>query len=247
MTKPWDAMSESRVFPQAVEVVELADQLGFDSLWSIEHHFLAEYSNMSAPDMCFAYCAARTKQIRFGHGIYLMLPNINHPARVAERIATLDILSNGRIELGARAGATWTELGGFLVEPDHTKEMWEESTRAFVEMWTSDQFSIKGRHFSIPPRNVLPKPVQRPHPPLWVAVQEPGNGGARGRGRAPALWRPRSPCRGRRHALARLGGHDGSARGRLAPVPASVNVTAFATFGAARIESPRAPERPAPG
>ncbi len=173
VTKPWDAMSESRVFHEAVEVVELADELGFDSAWSVEHHFLEEYSHMSAPDMFFAYCAARTKRIRFGHGIYLMLPNINHPARVAERIATLDILSKGRVELGTGRSATWTELGGFLVEPDDTKEMWEESTRAVVEMWTKDEFAINGRHFSMPPRNVLPKPVQQPHPPLWVAVQSP--------------------------------------------------------------------------
>ncbi|MCY3601501.1 MAG: LLM class flavin-dependent oxidoreductase [Chloroflexi bacterium] len=173
VTKPWDKMSESRTFHEAVEIVELADQLGFDSAWSVEHHFLEEYSHMSAPDMFFAYCAARTKQIRFGHGIYLMLPNINHPARVAERIATLDILSNGRVELGTGRSATWTELGGFLVEPDDTKEMWEESTRSVVKMWTSDEFSIKGRHFSMPPRNVLPKPVQEPHPPIWVAVQSP--------------------------------------------------------------------------
>ena len=173
VTKPWDAMSESRVFHEAVEIVELADELGFDSAWSVEHHFLEEYSHMSAPDMFFAYCAGRTKRIRFGHGIYLMLPNINHPARVAERIATLDILSGGRVELGTGRSATWTELGGFLVEPDDTKEMWEESTRSVVKMWTSDEFAIKGRHFSMPPRNVLPKPVQQPHPPLWVAVQSP--------------------------------------------------------------------------
>jgi alkanesulfonate monooxygenase SsuD/methylene tetrahydromethanopterin reductase-like flavin-dependent oxidoreductase (luciferase family) len=171
--KPWDVMSERRVFQQNVELIELADELGFDSCWSVEHHFLEEYSHMSAPDVFFAYCAGRTKQIRFGHGIYLMLPQINHPARIAERVATLDLLSNGRVELGTGRCATWTELGGFEIEPDDTKEMWEETTRAVVKMWTSDEYSHKGKHFSMPPRNVLPKPVQTPHPPLWVAVQSP--------------------------------------------------------------------------
>ena len=184
VTKPCDAMSESRVFHEAVEVVELADELGFDSAWSVEHSgssFLEKYSHMSAPDMFFAYCAARTKQIRFGHGIYLMLPNINHPARVAERIATLDILSNGRVELGTGRSATWTELGGFLVEPDDTKEMWEESTRSVVKMWTSDEFSIKGR----PLLDASPERAAETGAAAASAAvgggAEPGDGGARGR------------------------------------------------------------------
>ena len=171
--KPWARETERQVFMQNAELVEAADALGYDSVWSVEHHFLEEYSHMSAPDVFFAYCAGRTKQIRFGHGIYLMLPKMNHPVRIAERIATLDILSNGRVELGTGRSATWTELGGFEIEPDDTKEMWEETTRAVVQMWLNDEYEHKGKHFSMPPRNVLPKPIQSPHPPLWVAVQSP--------------------------------------------------------------------------
>jgi alkanesulfonate monooxygenase SsuD/methylene tetrahydromethanopterin reductase-like flavin-dependent oxidoreductase (luciferase family) len=171
--KPWDDLSEHRVYQQAVEQVVTADEVGFDQVWDVEHHFLEEYSHSPAPEVFLSYCAAKTERIRFGHGIALMLPPVNHPARVAERAATLDLLSNGRLEFGTGRSATWTELGGFRCEPDHTKEMWDECTRAVVKMWTQDNFSWDGKHFSMPPRNVIPKPLQKPHPPLWVAVQSP--------------------------------------------------------------------------
>jgi alkanesulfonate monooxygenase SsuD/methylene tetrahydromethanopterin reductase-like flavin-dependent oxidoreductase (luciferase family) len=171
--KPWDDGSEHRVYQQAVEQVVTADEVGFDQVWEVEHHFLEEYSHSPAPEVFLSYCAARTRHIRLGHGIALMRPPVNHPARVAERAAALDLLSNGRLEFGTGRSATWTELGGFRCEPDHTKEMWDECTRAVVEMWTRDNFSWDGKHFSMPPRNVIPKPLQKPHPPLWVAVQSP--------------------------------------------------------------------------
>jgi alkanesulfonate monooxygenase SsuD/methylene tetrahydromethanopterin reductase-like flavin-dependent oxidoreductase (luciferase family) len=171
--KPWDDGSEQRVYEQAVEQVIAADELGFDQIWEVEHHFLEEYSHSPAPEVFLSYCAARTKQIRLGHGIALMLPPVNHPARVAERAAALDLLSGGRLEFGTGRSATWTELGAFRCEPDDTKEMWDECTRAVVKMWTTDNFSWNGKHFSMPPRNVIPKPLQKPHPPLWVAVQSP--------------------------------------------------------------------------
>lgn len=171
--KPWDDLSEHRVYRQAVEQVVVADEVGFDQVWEVEHHFLEEYSHSSAPEVFLSYCAAKTKRIRFGHGIALMLPPVNHPARVAERAATLDLVSDGRLEFGTGRSATWTELGGFRCEPDETKEMWDECTRAVVKMWTQDNFAWEGKHFSMPPRNVIPKPLQKPHPPLWVAVQSP--------------------------------------------------------------------------
>ena len=171
--KPWEPGKEARVFQEAVELAILGDQLGFDSVWALEHHFLEEYSHSSAPDIYFACVAGQTTRIRFGHGICLMLPQINPPARVAERTATLDLLSGGRLELGTGRSATWTELGGFLVEPDDTREMWEESTRAVVQMWTQNECAFDGVHVKMPPRNVIPKPLQQPHPPLWVAVQSP--------------------------------------------------------------------------
>jgi len=171
--KPWDDYSEHRVLKQGVEQVEVADEVGFDQVWEVEHHFLEEYSHSPAPEVFLSYCAARTSRIRLGHGIALMLPPVNHPARVAERAATLDILSDGRLEMGTGRSATWTELGGFRCEPDHTKEMWDECTRAIVKMWGTENFSWSGKHFAMPPRNIIPKPLQKPHPPLWVAVQSP--------------------------------------------------------------------------
>jgi alkanesulfonate monooxygenase SsuD/methylene tetrahydromethanopterin reductase-like flavin-dependent oxidoreductase (luciferase family) len=171
--RPWDEESEYRVYQQAAEQVVVAEQAGFDQVWEVEHHFLEEYSHSSAPEVFLSFCAARTEKIRFGHGIALALPPVNHPARVAERAAVLDLMSNGRLEFGTGRSATWTELGAFGCEPDHTKEMWDECTRAIVKMWRSDSFSWDGRFFSFPERNVIPKPRQKPHPPLWVAVQSP--------------------------------------------------------------------------
>src|SRR5512144_442363 len=160
LPRPWTEDSEFTLVQQALEQCELADEVGFDQVWEVEHHFLEEYSHSSAPEVFLSYCAAKTSRIRFGHGIALMLPPVNHPARVAERAAALDLLSDGRLEFGTGRSATWTELGGFGCEPDDTKEMWDECTRAVVKMWTTDNFSWDGKHFKMPPRNVIPKPLQ---------------------------------------------------------------------------------------
>ncbi|MBI3301667.1 MAG: LLM class flavin-dependent oxidoreductase [Deltaproteobacteria bacterium] len=171
--KPWDRESERRVFMNALEQVELADQLGFDQVWAVEHHFLEEYSHCSAPEIFLTACAMRTKNIRIGHGVMLVLPPFNHPIRCAERAASLDIFSGGRLEFGTGRSTTWTELGGFRADPDLTKDMWDEAVHAIPQMWMKDVFSWEGKYFSAPPRNVLPKPYQRPHPPIWVAVSSP--------------------------------------------------------------------------
>ena len=182
--KPWDDRSEYRVFQQAVEQVIAADELGFDQVWAVEHHFLEEYAHSSAPEVFLSYVAAKTKQIRLGHGIALMLPPVNHPARVAERAATLDLMSGGRLEFGTGRSATWTELGAFGCEPDETKEMWDECTRAVVKMWTQENFAWNGRHFSMPPRNVIPKPLQKPHPATVGGCAIAGDGSPGGRTRS---------------------------------------------------------------
>jgi alkanesulfonate monooxygenase SsuD/methylene tetrahydromethanopterin reductase-like flavin-dependent oxidoreductase (luciferase family) len=120
-----------------------------------------------------AAAAARTKRIRIGHGVMMVLPPFNHPIRCAERAATLDIISGGRLEFGTGRSATWTELGGYRCEPDDTKEMWDEAVRAIPKMWTQETFSHEGKYFSMPERPVIPKPYQKPHPPIWVAVSSP--------------------------------------------------------------------------
>jgi alkanesulfonate monooxygenase SsuD/methylene tetrahydromethanopterin reductase-like flavin-dependent oxidoreductase (luciferase family) len=118
--------------------------------------------------------AAQTTQIRVGHGAVVCVPEMNHPIRVAERAAALDVISGGRLEFGTARSSTWTELGGFNVDPDETKKTWDEFVQVLPKMWADGPFSYDGACFSMPERNVLPKPVQKPHPPMWVTVTSPG-------------------------------------------------------------------------
>jgi alkanesulfonate monooxygenase SsuD/methylene tetrahydromethanopterin reductase-like flavin-dependent oxidoreductase (luciferase family) len=167
----WGPDDESRVFREALEQIELADRLGFDYVFFTEHHFLEEYCHSSAPEVILAAAAARTKNIRLCHGIVQMPPAINHPARIAERISSLDIVSGGRVEFGTGEGATSAELGGFGVDQKEKKEAWEEATRECLRMMTMVPYpGYEGKYFSMPERNVIPKPVQKPHPPVWVAA-----------------------------------------------------------------------------
>ena len=161
---------EGRLLADALEQVELADRLGIDYVWEVEHHFLEEYSHSSAPEVFLAAASQRTSRIRLGHGIVQAPPAVNHPARVAERVATLDLISDGRVEFGTGEGSSQMELGGFGVDRDEKRAQWEESLDAITRMFVEEPFAgYEGRWISMPPRNVVPKPRQRPHPPLWVA------------------------------------------------------------------------------
>jgi alkanesulfonate monooxygenase SsuD/methylene tetrahydromethanopterin reductase-like flavin-dependent oxidoreductase (luciferase family) len=167
----WGPDAERRIYHDMLEQVALADSLGFDYVFEVEHHFLEEYSHSSAPELMMAALSQRTKRIRLGHGIVLTPPAYNHPARVAERIGALDILSNGRVEFGSGESASDMELGGFRVERRTKKAMWEEATREIANMMVSTPYEgFEGEFFSMPARNVVPKPLQKPHPPLWVAA-----------------------------------------------------------------------------
>lgn len=172
--RPWDHESERKVYMNALEQVRLADELGFSCVWAVEHHFLEEYSHNSAPELFLTACAMTTKNIRVGHGIVTCVPQINNPIRIAERAAVLDILSGGRLEFGTGRSSTWTELGGFGANPDETKRTWDEFLHIIPQMWMQERFAYEGEYFSMPERAVLPKPYQKPHPPLWVAVTSPG-------------------------------------------------------------------------
>jgi alkanesulfonate monooxygenase SsuD/methylene tetrahydromethanopterin reductase-like flavin-dependent oxidoreductase (luciferase family) len=170
LPRPWQKESEHQLLKNALEQVELSDRGGYDYIWATEHHFLEEYAHSSAPEVFLAACSQRTKNVRIGHGIVHMPPYINHPARVAERIATLDLVSDGRVEFGAGAGATQTELGGFHVEQFEKKDMMLEGFRIAIRMLVEDPFQgAIGKYIKVPPRNVVPKPLQKPHPPLWMA------------------------------------------------------------------------------
>jgi alkanesulfonate monooxygenase SsuD/methylene tetrahydromethanopterin reductase-like flavin-dependent oxidoreductase (luciferase family) len=168
--RPWHDGDEHRLLKDALEQVELADRLGIDVAWEVEHHFLEEYSHSSAPEVFLAACSQRTKRIRLGHGITLMPPGYNHPARVAERIATLDLVSDGRVEWGTGESSSRIELEGFGVGYLEKRTAWEEAVRETARMLAMSPYpGYQGRFFSMPHRNVVPKPLQRPHPPLWVA------------------------------------------------------------------------------
>ena len=170
LPRPWKEGDELRLFQEALDQVELADKLGLDYVWEVEHHFLEEYSHSSAPEVFLAACSQRTKNIRLGHGIKLMPPNYNHPARVAEAIANLDLVSNGRVEFGTGESSSLAELGGFNIPVNLKREQWQEALEQTCNMMVMDPYpGFEGKHFSMPCRNILPKPVQRPHPPLWVA------------------------------------------------------------------------------
>jgi alkanesulfonate monooxygenase SsuD/methylene tetrahydromethanopterin reductase-like flavin-dependent oxidoreductase (luciferase family) len=170
LPRPWGEGDELRLFQDALSQVELADRLGIDHAWEVEHHFLEEYSHSSAPEVFLAAASQRTQRIRLGHGIVLMPPGYNQPARVAERIATLDLVSRGRVDFGTGESASRAELEGYGVTPAERRAMWRETVEQVANMMAMDPYpGFQGKYFSMPPRNVVPKPVQKPHPPLWVA------------------------------------------------------------------------------
>ena len=170
LPQPWGEDRELRLYQEALEQVELADRLGIDYMWEVEHHFLEEYSHSSAPEVFLAACSQRTKSIRLGHGIVLMPPKYNHPARVAERIATLDLVSNGRVEWGTGKSATAMEMEGFGVSTRGKERDVARGDRAGRQHAGDAPLSgLPGTYFDMPCRNMVPKSVQKPHPPMWVA------------------------------------------------------------------------------
>ena len=170
LPRPWREGDEARLFREALEQVELADRIGIDYVWVQEHHFLEEYCHSSAPEVFLAACTQRTKNIRLGHGIVVMSPNINHPARIAERLSTLDIISGGRVEWGTGESGSRMELEGFGVDFVDKRAMWVEAVRETAKMMCMEPYpGFNGKYFSMPHRNIVPKPIQKPHPPLWAA------------------------------------------------------------------------------
>jgi alkanesulfonate monooxygenase SsuD/methylene tetrahydromethanopterin reductase-like flavin-dependent oxidoreductase (luciferase family) len=171
LPRPWEEDSELTLIQDALEQCALADRLGIEYVWEVEHHFLEEYSHSSAPEVFLAAVSQRTEHIRLGHGIVQTPPPFNHPARVAERVAMLDLVSNGRADFGSGESSSEAELGGFLVDPAAKREMWEEGLRVALRCLTESPFTgHAGKHLTMPPRNVVPKPVQKPLPPVWVAA-----------------------------------------------------------------------------
>jgi alkanesulfonate monooxygenase SsuD/methylene tetrahydromethanopterin reductase-like flavin-dependent oxidoreductase (luciferase family) len=164
------SLDDHLVLQETMEQCILADEVGFDYLWFVEHHFLTGFSASPCPDLIFAALSQRTKRIRLGLGV-VILP-YHHPNRVAERVAMLDHLSEGRVDFGTGRSAPY-ELTGMGIDPRDSREMWEESLAMIPKIWGSDKFSYEGKFWQVPERQILPKPYQNPHPPMWVAALQP--------------------------------------------------------------------------
>ena len=171
LPKPWGPDAEHRAWKEALDRVECADRVGLDHFWEVEHHFLEEYAGSSASESFLAAASQRTKRIRLGSGVTLVAPPYNHPARVAERVAALDLMSDGRAEFGTGESTAFAELDAFHITRAEKRAMWRETLPQICRMMVEAPFrGFQGKYFSMPPRNVVPKPMQKPHPPVWMAV-----------------------------------------------------------------------------
>lgn len=170
LPKPWAEDGEHRLVHESLEQIQLADKLGIDYAWAVEHHFLDEYSHCSAPETFLAAAAALTDNIKLGHGIRQVIPAYNHPARSAEVVSMLDLVSDGRAQMGIGEGATRMELHGFGIPAKQKRAMSLDAAEQIANMMVLDPYpGYQGEFFSMPCRNVLPKPMQKPHPPMWMA------------------------------------------------------------------------------
>jgi len=167
---PWGPDDERLAYEHTIEQAVAADRAGWHAFWSVEHHFLSEYSHCSNPEVLYGAIAAKTERIRLGYGVRLMPKPYNHPVRTAESVAVLDLISGGRVDFGTGRSATRAELEGFGIDPHETREMWREAIGHVVGCWTNDEYEFEGKHWQMPRRRVLPKPMQKPHPAVWGAT-----------------------------------------------------------------------------
>src|SRR5579885_2880872 len=181
--RPWNALSEYNVYWEALAQIELADRVGFDYVWEVEHHFLEEYSHSPAPEVFFGSVAQRTRNIRIAHGVRLLPFNFNNPIKVAEQAAVLDIMSNGRVDIGTGRSTTSQELDGFSVDYERTRAEVREALDVIVKAWTDDILEYNGKLIQVPPRRVVPKPIQAASSDV---------DGVRGAGQLPDGGRPRA-------------------------------------------------------
>ena len=173
--------AEHNALMKEAELIRVADQNNFKYAWITEHHFLTEYSHLSASDAYLGYCAAQTERIHLGSGIFSFNPHKDHPGRIAERVAMLDHLTEGRFEFGTGRGAGSREVTGWdIASTDETRAIWDEVIREIPKMWRDEEYAYQGEFFNlpfpgdkIPTRNILPKPYSKPHPPMWVAAGNP--------------------------------------------------------------------------
>lgn len=168
--KPWGPDDERLAYEHTIEQAVAGERFGWDAFWTVEHHFLEEYSHCSNPEVLYGAIAAKTERIRLGYGVRLMPKPYNHPVRTAESVAVLDLISGGRVDFGTGRSSTRAELEGFGVDPKDTREMWQEAIEHVVGCWTNERYGFEGTHWSMPERRVQPKPLQSPHPPIFGAT-----------------------------------------------------------------------------
>ncbi len=181
LPRPWAPDDERDLLQECLDEVEAADKAGFSTVWLTEHHFLEEYCHSTAPEIFLAAASQRTKNIRLGFGIMHLPPAVNHPARVAERIATLDLLSNGRVEFGTGESSSVGELGGFCIDPADKRAQWEEALEVAIRCMIEEPFTgFKGQHIEMPARNVDPEAAAEA-PPAGVGRVHPAGVGSDGR------------------------------------------------------------------
>lgn len=155
------------VYQRALQRVEIMDQTGYDAVWLAEHHFTS-YSICPSVHMMGTHIAARTKRLRIGTGVSLV-PFYN-PLRLAEEVAMLDIFSNGRVNWGAGRGYQQTEYAAFKVPPEESYQIFREYVQVVIQAWTNERLNYQGQYVQYTDVEVLPKPLQRPHPPVWLAA-----------------------------------------------------------------------------
>ena len=168
--QPWEPDSELIAYQNTLAEAVAGDKAGWDAFWTVEHHFLKEYSHCSNPEVLYGAIAALTERIRLGYGVRLTPKPYNHPVRTAESVAVLDLISNGRVDFGTGRSATRAELEGFGIDPSETRQMWREAIEHIVGCWTNDEYAFDGKYWQMPRRRVQPKPLQQPHPPIWGAT-----------------------------------------------------------------------------
>ena len=169
-----DPMAEHKRIMRNIEVGIAADRTGIKYIWCPEHHFLDEYSHMPGPEVYLSYVAGRTERVHVGSAIFNITPKVNHPARVAETVALMDHITEGRFEFGTGRGSSTTEVYGFDIDDlAETTAMWDEAVREIPKMWKDGEYAYEGTYFRMPPREVFPKPYGSAHPPMWVAAGSP--------------------------------------------------------------------------
>jgi natural product biosynthesis luciferase-like monooxygenase protein len=159
--------SEHQIVREQLDSMRAAEDFGFDCLWAPEHHS-NEYGFSASPTVTLAAVAAATKRIRLGSGV-MVLP-FNDPIRVAEEAAMVDLMSDGRFDLGVGRGFQPVEYHAFGVDQSKSRDIFEEALEVILRAWAEDPVSFSGTHFDVPSQSVHPKPLQRPHPPVWIAA-----------------------------------------------------------------------------